>query len=231
MDPSRALEGTDSKNLFLDRLPSLTRKAIMLCANLAFFKKSKWYLAGGTALALQVGHRQSVDLDFFTPQNTFSEISVERTLLKSKEWQTSYREKGTIYGTMAGAKISLIAYPFFVSAEKFLSFGTLKILKPSDIAVMKIIAISQRGRKRDFVDLYWYCSNRKESLTDIIERAVKQYPGQKHNLPHFLKSLTYFEDAEKDPMPRLFFTATWKDIKKFFQTEVKKTARELLKLK
>lgn len=107
--------------------------------------------------------------------------------------------------------------------------GKVHLLRPADIAVMKIIAISQRGRKRDFVDLYWYGNNR-EPLSDVISRVPKQYPEQKHNMVHFLKSLTYFDDAEADPMPTLFFDVSWPSIKKFFRHEVPKVAKQLLEI-
>ncbi len=94
---------------------------------------------------------------------------------------------------------------------------------------MKIIAISQRGKKRDFVDLYW-CAMNQEPLKHIIQTAVHQYPGQEHNINHILRSLIFFDDAEKDPMPKLFFKANWHGIKKYFQAEVPKVAREILKL-
>lgn len=217
-------------NLFLNLLPRTTRQAFLRCIKLKTFTRLEWYLAGGTALALQVGHRQSVDLDFFTPRGGFEEIAVERALLNIGGWQTTFREKGTIYGILAGGKISLTAYPFFVPKNQMLRCGTVRILAPPDIAAMKVIAISQRGRKRDFVDLYWYCVNR-ENLKSVILRAIKQYPGQKHNMPHFLKSLTYFADAEQDPMPKIFFDADWKTIKSFFLRETSKAAKELLGLK
>lgn len=213
----------------MDRLPRQTKKAILYCANLPLLRKTGWYLAGGTALALQVGHRQSVDLDFFTKQAKFNEISIERTLFATGHWQTSFIERGTLYGTLLGAKMSFIAYPFFVPSKQFLKYDNIRILLPTDIVAMKIVAISQRGRKRDFVDLYWYCAN-QEPLAEIINRAVKQYPGQKHNQAHFLKSLTYFADAEADPMPKIFFKASWRDVKKYFRREVPEVARKLLKL-
>jgi len=216
--------------LFLDRLPQNTKKAFLRCAKLPLFLSENLYLAGGTALALQAGHRQSVDLDFFSPNPKISEIGLERKLLATKEWDTAYREQGTIYGTFLGAKMSLIAYPFFAPSSARIQYGTIKILLADDIAAMKIIAISQRGRKRDFVDLYWYCLNR-EPLVDVLMKAVMRYPGQKHNMPHFLKSLTYFADAENDPAPKLFFKASWRGIKAFFRREVKKAAKELLGLK
>lgn len=84
--------------------------------------------------------------------------------------------------------------------------------------------------QRDFFYLYWYCLNR-EPLFAVIERALAQYPGQKHNVPHILKSLTYFADAEEDPMPQIFFDATWSTVKKYFQKEVPRITREILELK
>lgn len=217
----------ETEKLFLNKLPKETARAFLLCVKLPLFSQSGWYLAGGTALALQVGHRQSVDLDFFTPRGKFQELAVERELLATNEWQTNYREQGTIYGVLGGAKISLIAYPFFKPSKRKTRCGTVKILLPEDIAAMKIISISQRGRKRDFVDLYWYCKNR-EPLLEIIQRAVARYPGQEKNIPHILKSLVYFTDAEADPMPRLFFNVTWKEIKRFFETEVPRITHELI---
>ncbi len=213
--------------LFLDRLPKSTREAFLRCTKLPLFARSGWYLAGGTALALHAGHRQSVDLDFFTPQKSFRDLAVERALLATHAWRTTYREQGTIFGTLLDARMSLIAYPFFTPSQKKFRYGTVKILTPGDIAAMKIIAISQRGRKRDFVDLYWYCRNH-EPLAEILSRAVTQYPGQERNMGHIIKSLAYFADAEHDPMPKLFFKATWKEVKTFFQREAVRMAREFL---
>ena len=186
---------------------------------------SNWYLAGGTALALHAGHRQSEDLDFFMNQVTYDVRSLERTLLGTGQWLTSLRAEGTLYGSFMGAKASFIAYPFYKPLKMF-RCGILRMLSPEDIAAMKIEAISQRG-KRDFVDLYWYSINR-ESLDTVILRSMSQYVKQEHNMPHILKSLTYFADAEKDPMPRLFFNADWKAIRSYFLTEAPKVARKLL---
>lgn len=216
--------------LFLDILPAKTRQAFLVLSKKQLFKNGGWYLAGGTALALQVGHRQSVDLDFFTVKKDFSVIGLERVLMRTGEWDTTSRNTGTLYGTFLGAKVSFIAYPFFVPSKNMARHGMIRVLLPDDIAAMKIVAISQRGRKRDFIDLYWYCQNR-EPLGTVIDRAIKQYPFHNHNVGHFLTSLVYFEDAERDPMPRVFFKVTWKEIKKFFQKEVPRITREFLGLK
>jgi hypothetical protein len=210
-------------------VPASARRAFLQCIGLPLFRRSQWYLAGGTALTLQVGHRQSRDLDFFTPRESFAELAHERSLLATGSWSTDLRERGTMYGTLSGAKVSFIAYPFFVPSRGRIDCGSVKILAPHDIAVMKIIAVSQRGRLRDFVDLYWYCVNR-EPLEKLIPRVLTQYPSREHNLPHFLKSLTYFADAEGEPMPRLFFKASWKTIRAFFEREVPRITRTILAL-
>ena len=217
--------------LYLDRLPSATRRAFLHCSeHFTFLNRSAWYLAGGTTLALQVGHRQSHDLDFFVPKLSFRVTEFERRLLATRGWVTSHRQQGTLFGTFHGAKMSFIAYPFFKPTKKRLRYGHVSMLLPEDIATMKIVAISQRGRKRDFIDLYWYCTHR-EPLEDIVQRALTQFPGQEHNLPHILKSLAYFDDANADVMPELFFKANWKTVKGYFQKEVPTLARKLLKLR
>lgn len=225
-----SIEKVQKDELFLNILPKETRIAFLYCTKHLNFLNSKWYLAGGTALAFQVGHRQSVDLDFFLPQSAFQDASLERSLFATGNWNTSFRQKGTLYGSLLNAKVSFIAYPFFQASPKRKALGFIRILLPDDIAVMKIIAISQRGRKRDFVDLYWYAKN-KEPVSNVITRAIHQYPGQEDNLHHILKSLVYFEDAEEDPMPKLFFEASWKEIKEYFKKEIPRVTKEFLGLK
>lgn len=92
---------------------------------------------------------------------------------------------------------------------------------------MKIVAISQRGKKRDFFDLYWYVTHR-ELLIDVLKRLPDQYPTVAHDFHHIMKSLLYFADAENDRLPRLFFSTTWKQVKKFFEREVPRVTRQIL---
>lgn len=223
-----SIERINPQNLHLDILPPATRKAFLYASERPLFSKSGWYLAGGTALALQVGHRKSVDLDFFTTQKTFDVESLEEELNATGAWQTTLSRKGTLYGILLKAKMSFIAYPFFNPSPQKLACGHIQMLAPEDIAVMKIIAMSQRGRKRDFVDLYWYARHR-EPLVDVIKRTPGQYSGQEHNLPHIIKSLTYFADADSDPMPQTYFRANWKTIKLFFKNEARQIAEKLLR--
>jgi len=214
------------ESLHLDALPERTGAAFLRSLSFEFLAAPTWYLAGGTALALQVGHRQSVDLDFFSTEAEYNENAVEGELVSLGDWVTTAHERGTIFGELDGAKISFLAYPFFRPSGRFLQCGTLRILLPQEIAAMKILAMSQRGRRRDFVDLYWYCK-RHESLGEVIRRALRQFPGKNHNVPHIIKSLAYFKNAEEDPMPKLFFPATWGEIRAFFEKEAVKAAKQM----
>ncbi len=217
------------EKLHLDVMPNATKKAFVKCMEFSWLRESQWYLAGGTALALQVGHRVSVDLDFFTEEQDFSVEEIERLLLASGDWTTTLIEQGTLYGLFEGAKVSFIAYPFFRPSASGLRCGSVTILSPEDIAAMKIVAVSQRGKKRDFVDLYWLAQHRL-TLEEALRSAVLCYPEQHHSLPHFLKSLVYFTDAENDPMPHTLFSIDWKIVKLFFQKEIPLLAEKMLHL-
>lgn len=219
----------DTQPFHFDALPPETRRALEAFSRMTLFRSGGWYLAGGTALALQVGHRQSVDLDFFTPESAFDELKLQRGLKETGTWETTSADSGTLYGEYDGAKVSFIAYPFFVSSGTYVHFGTVNILPPNDIAVMKIIAISQRCRKRDFIDLYWYVHNR-EPLFDILLRVQKHYPSKRLPMPHFIKSLNFFIEAEDDPMPPLFFKTSWEEVKAYFSAEVPRIAKEIIGL-
>lgn len=220
------INSTILEQLHVDILPKATKKAFLKYAEMSFFSTGGWYLAGGTALAAQVGHRQSVDLDFFTLQSRFNEKKIEEAFSAIGGWKTSFIDKGTVYGEMDGAKTSFIAYPFFRPKLQPVKVGSISILKPEDIAAMKIIAISQRGKKRDFFDLYWISLN-NQSLSESIVAAQKQY-SVSVNLTHILKSMVYFEDAESDPDPKVFFDADWKKVKSFFRKEVVAITKNLI---
>ncbi len=210
-------------------LPVKTVKAFEFLSKERWLADSNWYLAGGTALTLQVGHRKSVDLDFFTQDKDFDNNNLLGNFKNGTYWDTDVNKKNTIYGELFGAKVSFIAYPFFIPSEKPLLYGSIKILKPKDIAVMKIIAISQRGRKRDFFDLYWFMKN-GEVLENTMHKLKNQYPSVAHDYHHILKSLVYFEDAENDPAPEINFRASWKEVKDFFINQIPRVTKDLVNL-
>lgn len=211
----------------LDTIPSEAKKAFIFLSEQSWLDEGDWYLAGGTALAVQAGHRKSVDLDFFSMEKDFDNLELLSNFLENTNWITTVNKKNTIYGELFKARVSFIAYPFFIPKQEPIRYGSLKILQPIDIAVMKIVAISQRGRKRDFFDVYW-CAINIEPLENIIKRLPVQYPSVAHNFHHILKSLVYFSDAESDPEPEIYFEANWKEVKGFFKKEISMIVEKII---
>lgn len=221
------MDATDKQiNLIFAHIPEATTKAIAILSKQSWLQEQEWYLAGGTALTLQYDHRASVNLDFFNPRKDIdSDLDFILRAL-SPDWITTNQKQDTLYGELKNTKISFVSYPYFIPKQPFIIYGSINVLDARDIAVMKIIAISQRGKKRDFFDLYWYINNR-EPLLQVLERVKNQYPNMQHNYHHIIKSLTFFEDAEEDPEPQTFFNATWEQIKKHFLAIVPDAANKL----
>ncbi|MBI4653222.1 nucleotidyl transferase AbiEii/AbiGii toxin family protein [Candidatus Kuenenbacteria bacterium] len=211
-----------------DILPRKTKKALDFLSQQKWLENSFWYLAGGTALALQAGHHRSIDLDFFSEEKKIENEDILEKFIEGENWKLTINKKNTIYGELLGAKVSFIAYPFFVPKQKYLMHGSIRVLDKIDIAVMKIVAISQRGRKRDFFDLYW-CANNIEPLENIIKRLKVQYPSVAHDYHHILKALVYFEDAESDPAPQIYFDVSWIKVKNFFTKKIPEIAKKIMK--
>ena len=177
------------------------------------------YLAGGTALALQLGHRISVDFDFFTP-NEFAPKTFSAELSKLGSFDEEQANKGTVLGKFDGISFSLFVYkyPLIFPALKYLG---LNIADIRDIAAMKIDAISTRGAKRDFVDLYFIWKSGYQ-LAELLNFYEKKYGKLASNIIHIQKSLVYFDDAESDEMPRMLKVVTWEQVKKYFEDEVRR---------
>src|SRR3989344_6590413 len=93
-------------------IPLYTKQALDVLSTQSWLKEQKWYLAGGTALTLQCNHRTSVDLDFFNPRKGLDLVSIIDAL--SPDWITTNRQQDTLYGELKKAKVSFIAYPYFV---------------------------------------------------------------------------------------------------------------------
>ncbi len=209
--------------MFTKTLLPDTVRAIKLISDNKFIKKA--YLAGGTALALQIGHRISVDLDFFT-LNEFDEkkLSSEFSNLNYfKEDGTSWR---TVWGKIGETKFSLFYYKYKLH-EKTSEFEGIELASLKDIAAMKIHAIESRGTKRDFVDLYFLSKIFK--LDEMLKFYDQKYLDLDNKMYHIIRSLDYFEDAEMDPMPNMLVETSWHAVKVFFQSESKRLAIQNLK--
>lgn len=180
------------------------------------------YLAGGTAVALQIGHRISLDFDFFTPKE-FVPRKFSGVLSKLGSFKEDQADKGTVLGKFEGVKFSLFIYkyPLVFPATQYLS---LDIADSRDIAAMKIDAIATRGAKRDFIDLFFICQSGYR-LKELLSIYDKKYKNLAATEMHIMKSLIYFDDAEPDEMPEMLKKTDWEDIKKYFENEVRKLVK------
>lgn len=176
------------------------------------------YLAGGTACALQIGHRISVDLDFFTPKE-FNAKELARSLKNIGDFELDRQSWGTILGDFEKVKFSIFVYKYPVLFSFKPLFG-INILDLRDIAAMKIDAISTRGIKRDFIDLYFICQ-RGIPLKEILSFYDRKYGTLASNIVHIQKSLVYFADAEASTMPKMLKPCKWEDVKAYFANQVK----------
>lgn len=183
------------------------------------------YLAGGTACALQLGHRVSLDLDFFTEKEFPTEV-VLKQLEKLPEFKLDETSKWTILGNLSKVKFSLFYYPYPL-IKKISVFSQVNIASLEDIAAMKIEAICSRGTKRDFIDLYFLIRN-KFPLNKILKFYDKKYHRLSNKIYHISRSLNYFADADSQKSPKMLIPVSWEEIKKFFQNQVLNLAKEKL---
>jgi hypothetical protein len=184
-----------------------------------------FYLAGGSAAALHLGHRISVDLDFFTEQDDYqAELLIQR-LQAVGHLEIQQQSRGTLNARLAGVRISFFVYPYPLLAE-MMELDGIRVAGLLDIALMKLATISQRGAKRDFVDLYFICHS-GYTLDDLLRRVAEKYPTVSYPSYHLLRALVYFADAEADESPSMLVSWDWTEIKRFFEDEVRRLMQEL----
>jgi len=168
---------------------------------------SRFYF-GGTSLALQFGHRFSIEIDLFTHEDfDFREVTEALEGFEDCSIQTS--KDGTAIAEIEGVKIDIIRHLYPLVGE-IIESDSLRLLGPSDIAAMKILAISSRGSKKDFIDIHALLE--KFSLSELLEFFSAKYP--KMEVFQAVMSLNYFEDAESEPMPKMLEAISWARIKK-----------------
>jgi predicted nucleotidyltransferase component of viral defense system len=166
-------------------------------------------LVGGTALALQLGNRESIDLDLFS-NTDFASNDLLTSLLKDYQIVVNNQLPQTLITTINDVKIDFIKfhYPFI---RPFLVLENIRMASLEDIAAMKLDAITGRGSKKDFYDLFFLLQH--YSIDELFSFYTEKYPHQ--TTFHVARSLTYFDDAEIQPNPIVFDkTITWETVKK-----------------
>lgn len=175
-------------------------------------------LVGGTALSLQIGHRKSVDLELFTQSDFLASDILQHLVTEGYAPNVRFIQKQTLIAEIEEVKVDFIRfkYPF---AEQIIVKEGIRLAHIRDIACMKIDAIMGRGKKKDFCDLYYLLQY--FSLSEIMEAYSKMYPHS--TLFHVYKSLTWFEDAERDGVDVLDKKFDWEKAKKAIIKAVEKT--------
>lgn len=180
----------------------------------SFFRDCR--LVGGTSLALQYGHRKSVDLDFFGSFLSDS-LQIKDELKTIGSYQVIQESKFIFQYIVEGVKVDFVNYPY-KWIDEALNEESLKLASSKDIAAMKLSAITNRGTKKDFIDLYELLAH--FSLKQLFEFYQEKYTD---GVPFLtLKSMTWFEDAEADPMPFMLRDYTWENVKQKIRDEVLK---------
>ncbi len=168
-------------------------------------------LAGGTALSLQLGHRTSTDLDFFgIPKLHFDIIKSE--ISANFHYQVELNTKNILIGFIDGVKVDFVNYKYRLLKPPMIDDG-IRFLSIQDIACMKLAAVTGRGKKRDFIDLYFIL--KIIPLNELLKLYENKY--QDGSIQLVLKSLTYFNDAEQDEMPFMFSEVGWGEVKRYIQ--------------
>lgn len=173
-------------------------------------------LVGGTALALQLGHRLSVDLDFF---GEWGEDDLD-SVLKSCGSAVRTGGKGRLqFYEINGIKVDCATYTYPWLREPLIEDG-ICLAHIEDIAAMKLEAVTNRGRKKDFIDLVFLLD--KISLSEMLTLYQKKFSSGVKML--VLRSLVYFDDAEDDPMPVMLKPIDWESVKERIRQAVRKQA-------
>jgi hypothetical protein len=176
-----------------------------------------FYLAGGTGLALQMGHRTSVDVDLFT-RDAFDPLLVRDALRGTPRLRILQLADNRLHAEVAAIPSSFLryAYPLLFNARRY---HGLAVADVRDIACMKVDAVSSRGSRRDFVDLYFIL--REYRLAELLEWFDRKYESVAPSQVHLAKALTYFDDAELEPMPHMLAAVNWSTVKEHLEREVR----------
>jgi hypothetical protein len=181
-----------------------------------------FYLGGGTALALQLGHRRSADFDWFTGQELKDPLRLATEIRDALPLRVDSTERGTLHATLSRVPVSFIEYRYrLLRPLSESSAPAFRMASLEDIACMKLAAVAQRGSRKDFVDVH--ALGRRIPLARMLALYSKKYGIRDH--AHVLAGLSYFDDAERESMPALLRRGSWEEMKREVRRWVVELAR------
>lgn len=184
-------------------------------------KFEDFYLAGGTGLALQIGHRASVDFDLFSEKEISKNLLAKvKRIYENKTMVVSVNNPDELTVFINGVKITFLRYPFSLQ-NKLIDYNGIKLMNAKEIAATKAYTVGRRGTIKDYVDLYFIISEKISSLEEIMEMAKIKF-GNEFNDRLFLEQLVYFNDIDDTKINFLKRAVLKKELEEFFKTEVGK---------
>ena len=195
-----------------------TRDAFRLLGGLDFI--NRFYLAGGTGLALHFGHRFSADLDFFSAEADAvgnDERSALRSFLNDPTLEITFDKDSTFVAAWRGVGVSFFRLNLYPVVKPTLLLDNIPIASVEEIGAMKLAAIIDRGTRKDYVDLYFILE--RVSLDLLFRIAAKKYAKVRSFPVSATRALSYFNDAEALPMPQMIDKTPWTKMKKFLETK------------
>jgi len=154
----------------------------------------RYYLVGGTALALQIGHRRSIDFDLFTNEMINFEKLSEILNSASHHFNITYQDGDQIQGILDQVRVTFYQYPFNIKSSVIFNDHIFRMPNVLDIATMKAYALGRRAKWKDYVDMY-YIFNYHESIERVIARSQEIY-GSLFSEKLFRQQLSYFQDID-----------------------------------
>ena len=183
-----------------------------------------FYLGGGTAIALHLGHRRSVDFDWFTGRGMQEPLILAEAVtglgLRVEDVQVA---TGTLHARIGGVRTSFFEYPYaLISQLESSPELSVRLASLDDLACMKLAAIAQRGSRKDFVDIDAIIA-KHTPLPDLLALYQRKYSIQ--DIGHVLVGLAYFDDADNEPMPLMLSDVTWDGVKQRMRRGVQALTR------
>jgi hypothetical protein len=201
-----------------DGLTSTQMQVIQMIA--PFVSERHFYLAGGTALTIFLRHRQSLDLDWFTPQRLLDPMGLAQALRQAGvPFSTGQTAPGTLHGQIEDLRVSFFEYHYpLLSPLAHWQTPGIYLASLDDLACMKLSAIAQRGSKKDFFDIYALCQAHR-SLEQLLERYLQKFSVT--DIGPVLYGLVYYDDADAEPDPLMLNKITWLQVKSALRDWVK----------
>jgi predicted nucleotidyltransferase component of viral defense system len=178
----------------------------------------RFYLAGGTALALRLGHRRSVDLDFFSETDEITRRTREEIIqgLIPLGVQVLEAVDGNLLALVSGLHVGFFSYGYRL-LEPTETLCSIALASLTDIGLMKLDALVGRGSRKDFYDLYALAQ--RISLPELFARAELKYPSARDFALMAVESMVLFENADRDLQPDLLIQPPWSEVRRFFVTQ------------